>query len=207
MSRTLGSLGFLIGLALSVTAFAESETYHGIRNAKCAENEDAAKSLVFEQLKNGTKLCGEGTPGQSGGWSCHHGVDCPKGKVRCNTQYACAHGTVPPPDTSPAPSPLASSPAPRPSFAAQPAARIAPTLPPPTPTPYPINTPTAAPPAPTSVGATPTAIVAPTAVVSPTANGGAVTITNPGINPIPNPMLTPFRVPVNNPGAMPSSHP
>lgn len=90
-------LGFILVtglLAFSVDGFGD-ESLHGIRNKKCHPGEQEAKTAIFELLRTVKELCPMGsTANQADGWTCRRG-DCPKGKIRCNTQYRCGNGDIP----------------------------------------------------------------------------------------------------------------
>ncbi len=90
--RILPLASFSVFLTIAIAS--GDNSFHGIRNTKCGNDESAAKMLVFEKLNTDHTLCEAGTlANQTGGWSCHSGGECPKGKFRCNTQYVC--GTAP----------------------------------------------------------------------------------------------------------------
>lgn len=83
-------LCLLLGLALSHAIAGEREVMHGIRNRKCAADEEAAKMQIFDELRDGKGFCSHGAiPAQVDGWTCRKGGDCPKTLYRCNTQYRC----------------------------------------------------------------------------------------------------------------------
>jgi len=103
-------LSFLIPFVFPIfLGTATAATLHGVRNEKCAADELAARTQIVNRLRTDAKLCDAGTSAnQWGGWSCHAGRDCPKGKFRCNTQYECGPMSPPSP-VALAPSPLPSS--------------------------------------------------------------------------------------------------
>jgi len=87
--RRLISFLLLAGfLALPTQGFGDA-SLHGIRNKKCQPDEQEAKTAIFELLRTVKELCPMGNvASQAEGWTCRRG-DCPKGKIRCNTQYRC----------------------------------------------------------------------------------------------------------------------
>lgn len=107
-------------LALSTHGFGD-DSLHGVRNKKCQPDEQEAKTAIFELLRTVKELCPMGSIAtQADGWTCRKG-DCPKGKIRCNTQYRCGNGDIPQmPAQAPAQMPAQQMAQPKPQPQAQP---------------------------------------------------------------------------------------
>jgi hypothetical protein len=205
---------FLFAILLAVGT-SRAETYHGVRNEKCAASADEAKAQIIERLGADRKLCdGIGGAAQIGGWSCHAGAGgCPKKKFRCNTQYRCAHSVSVTPDDIPAPgtgstgaapggTPAAPTTLPGGAFPTRPPTPF-PTKPPVVATPFPTAPPIV--PSPVSMP-TPAAPVAPATNAAPTPAAPAPAATNLPNPTVPTPAATPV-VPPNPNGGGPIPNP